>query len=160
MNERHKVTLRLARPTDSNAMKVILQDTFESVWRPNISPAAAAAYLDEDRGGAYVDQHGHEFRVAELDGEVAGLVHWQDDFIHALHVGSAYRRHGIGLHLMDLAEKGMAQSGIGQARLETDTFNEPSRAFYEACGYIEAGRYPDEEWNSDLTTILFVKQLR
>ncbi|MES2055187.1 MAG: GNAT family N-acetyltransferase [Pseudomonadota bacterium] len=141
-------------------MKAILQDTFESVWRPNISPTAEAAYLDEDRGGTYVDEHGHEFRVAELDGKVAGLVHWQDDFVHALHVGSACHRRGVGRHLMDLAETEMARSGVGQARLETDTFNEPSRAFYEARGYVEAGRYPDEEWDSDLTTILFVKPLR
>jgi len=26
-------------------------------------------------------------------------------------------------------------------------------------GYREAGRYPDEEWNSGLTTILLVKPL-
>lgn len=141
-------------------MKAILQDSFESVWRPNIFPAAATAYLDEDRGAAYVDQYGKDFRVAELDGVVVGLAHWQDDFIHALHVGSAYRRYGIGGQLMDLAEMEMARAGIGQVRLETDTFNEASCAFYGARGYAEAGRYPDEEWDSDLTTILFVKPLR
>lgn len=160
MNERHKIALRLARPTDSVAIKAILQDSFESVWRPNISAAAATAYLDEDRGGAYIGEYGRDFWVAELDGEVAGLVHWQDDFVHALHVGSAYRRHGIGQRLMDLAETAMARAGIGAARLETDTFNEASCASYGARGYAEAGRYPDEEWDSDLTTILFVKPLR
>jgi hypothetical protein len=44
-------------------------------------------------------------------------------------------------------------------RLETDTFNTGSCAFYLARGYSEAGHYPDEEWDSGLTTVLFIKRL-
>ena len=50
----------------------------------------------------------------------------------------------------------IAVSGHAVARLETDTFNTRSQAFYAARGYREAGRYPDEEWNSGLTTVLLV----
>ena len=39
------------------------------------------------------------------------------------------------------------------------TFNTRSQAFYAARGYHEAGPYPDEEWNSRLTTVLLVKAL-
>ena len=60
---------------------------------------------------------------------------------------------------MDRAEAEMLAAGTRQARLETDSFNTASQAFYLARGYVEAGRYPDLEWNSDLTTILFVKDL-
>ena len=60
---------------------------------------------------------------------------------------------------MDRAEAEIAKSGFGSARLETDTFNLASQAFYRSRGYREAGRYPDQEWNSGLTTILFVKAL-
>ena len=60
---------------------------------------------------------------------------------------------------MDHAEVQIARAGIASARLETDTFNRRSQAFYAVRGYREAERYPDEEWNSGLTTILLVKPL-
>ncbi len=60
---------------------------------------------------------------------------------------------------MDFAEKEIARSGFPKARLETDTFNTRSCAFYAARGYREMERYPDEEWQSGLTTLLLVKRL-
>jgi ribosomal protein S18 acetylase RimI-like enzyme len=97
--------------------------------------------------------------VGERAGTVVGLVHWRDDFIHALHVRSSAARRGVGARLMDRAEAEIAKAGSKQARLETDTFNQRSQAFYRARGYEEAGRYPDEEWNSGLTTLLLIKRL-
>jgi ribosomal protein S18 acetylase RimI-like enzyme len=153
------VFVRRARPADAAALNAILQDTFESTWQPNISAAAARAYVAEDRAANYVREHELDFWVAERDGEVVGLAHWQDDFLHALHVRSDHSRCGVGTRLMDRAEAEIARSGFETVRLETDTFNAPSQAFYAARGYREADRYPDEEWNSGLTTILFVKAL-
>jgi hypothetical protein len=60
---------------------------------------------------------------------------------------------------MDHAEAEIARSGSASARLETDTFNTRSQAFYAARGYLEAGRYPDTEWDSGLTTLLLAKAL-
>jgi ribosomal protein S18 acetylase RimI-like enzyme len=151
--------LRRSRPSDGPALEGILIDTFETTWRPAISRAAAAAFLEEGRAAAYVAQLGADFRVAERDGRVVGFVHWRDDFVHALHVVSSEVRRGVGTRLMDLAEAEIAGAGYRSARLETDTFNTRSRAFYEARSYREAGRYPDDEWRSGLTTILFVKAL-
>jgi ribosomal protein S18 acetylase RimI-like enzyme len=153
------ILIRRARPADTAALMAILRDTFESTWRPNISAAAAQAVLAEDRPAVYVAEHGLDFWVAEQDGEVVGLVHWADDFVNALHVRAANARRGVGARLMDRAEAGIAASGFAAARLETDTFNLASQAFYAARGYREAGRYPDEEWNSGLTTLLLVKPL-
>lgn len=58
---------------------------------------------------------------------------------------------------MSCAEAEIAAGGFASVRLETDTFNAVAQSFYAARGYREAGRYPDKEWNSDLTTILLVK---
>ena len=88
-----------------------------------------------------------------------GLVHFDGDFVHALHVRSDHARTGVGAKLMDHAEAEIARAGFAQARLETDTFNARSQAFYAARGYAEAGRYPDEEWGSGITTLLLVKPL-
>jgi ribosomal protein S18 acetylase RimI-like enzyme len=154
-----KIQVRRARSDDAPAMQAILRDTFESTWRPNITAEAAAAFLREDRPAAYVAERGLEFRVAELRGEVVGLVHWQNDFVHALHVRASHARRGVGARLMDLAEAEIASAGFAAALLETDTFNQRSQAFYAARGYQEARRYPDTEWDSGLTTILLVKTL-
>ena len=154
------ISIRRARSADAAALVAVLRDTFESTWRPNITPAAAQAVLAEDRPTHYVAERGLEFWVAEQDGEVVGLVDWQGDFVNALHVRANHARQGVGARLMDKAEAEIAASGFEAARLETDTFNTRSQAFYAARGYVEAGRYPDEEWNSGLTTLLLVKPLR
>jgi ribosomal protein S18 acetylase RimI-like enzyme len=151
--------VRPARRDDAPALRAILCDTFESTWRPNVTPAAAQAFRTEDRPGLYVAERGLMFWVAERAGEVVGFVDWQDDFINALHVLAAHARTGVGARLMDRAEATIARSGRPEARLETDTFNARSRAFYAARGYREAERYPDREWDSGLTTLLLVKPL-
>ena len=150
--------IRPALPADSAALVAILHDTFESTWRPQLTPAAVAAYQQGNRPAAYVAERGHLFHVATRD--VVGLVDWQDDFVHALHVHSAHARSGAGTALMDLAEAEIARAGFTVARLETDTFNTRSQAFYAARGYIEKDRYPDLEWNSNLTTLLLEKVLQ
>jgi GNAT superfamily N-acetyltransferase len=153
------ITIRPARPADATALIAILYDTFESTWRPQITEAAAVAFRSEDRPRAYATERGLEFVVAERDGAVVGLVHWEGDFVNALHVPAAAARTGVGAALMDVAEAAIAEAGHPTARLETDTFNARSQAFYAARGYVEAGRYPDEEWSSGLTTLLLVKAL-
>lgn len=60
---------------------------------------------------------------------------------------------------MDLAEAEIRRSGFQCVRLETDTFNTRSRAFYAARGFVETDRYPDLEWSSNLTTVLLEKAL-
>ena len=125
------IHLRQARPDDAPALQAILRDTFESTWRPELTAEAARAFLGEDRPAAYVGARRLLFLLAEVHGG----------------------------RLMDRAEAAIAAAGFPAARLETDTFNLRSQAFYAARGYVEAGRYPDEEWNSGLTTLLLVKAL-
>jgi ribosomal protein S18 acetylase RimI-like enzyme len=157
------ILIRQAHPEDAETLRAILYDTFETTWRPQLTEAAAQAFLTEDRPRAYVHDRGLWFwvaEVAEVAGEVVGFVDWEADFINALHVRHTHARTGVGSRLMDHAEAEIARSGHHEARLETDTFNTNSQAFYAARGYREAGRYPDEEWNSGLTTLLLVKVLR
>jgi ribosomal protein S18 acetylase RimI-like enzyme len=151
--------IRQARPDDAAALKAILRDTFESTWLPQLTPEAAEAFRRDDRPAAYVGERGRLFVVAEVEGAVVGLVDWNGDFVNALHVLASHARSGVGSRLMDHAEAAMAAAGHAQTRLETDTFNTRSQAFYAKRGYREAGRYPDEEWNSGLTTLLLVKPL-
>lgn len=153
------ILIRQARPDDAPALKSILRDTFESTWRSQLTAEAVQAFLNEDRPAAYVGERGLLFLVAEVGGEVVGFVDRDGDFINALHVRSSHARTGVGGRLMDRAEAAITEAGFAMARLETDTFNLRSQAFYAARGYREADRYPDEEWNSGLTTLLLVKAL-
>ncbi len=151
--------VRRASPSDAPVLRAILYDTFESTWLPELTPAAAQRYCDEDRPIAYIRERSAEFSVAECDGQVVGFVDWSADFVNALHVHSSYTRRGVGSRLMDLAENEIASAGFPNARLETDTFNSRSRAFYTVRGYREADRYPDIEWDSGPTTLLLVQSL-
>src|ERR1700722_1832673 len=123
MSEPGPLTIRQARPEDAPALIAILYDTFESTWRPRITEAAVAAFRTEDRPRAFAGERGLEFGVAERDGRVVGLVHWEGDFVNALHVHSTAARSGVGAALMDVAEAAIVAAGHPAARLETDTFN-------------------------------------
>lgn len=151
--------IRRAIPSDAALLRDILHDTYQSTWLPELAAEAARAFREEDRPARYVAERGAGFWVAEWDGQVAGFVDWEADFVNALHVRSSHARLGIGARLMDQAEAGIAGAGFPEARLETDTFNTRSQAFYAARGYRETDRYPDQEWNSGLTTLLLVKTL-
>lgn len=154
-----EIIVRHASLDDKPALKSLLQDTFENTWLPEITPAAAQRYVQSDIGGRYVEEHGQDFVVAEIDGNIAGLVHWRQDFVEAVHVSTKYQGRGIGSRLLDHAETMIRDAGFRQMRLETDTFNEQAQAVYKSLGYEEKDRYPDDEWDSGFTTVLFVKRL-
>jgi len=153
------IAIRPWRLDDFDAVKAILDDTFAGAWLPQLTPEAAKAYKESGEPVGYIDEMGPAFFVAEIDGEVVGMVHWEHDFVHALHVPAEHQRKGIARALMAFAEDGMRADGVALARLETDTFNTQSQGFYLALGYREADRYPDLEWHSGFTTILYVKTL-
>lgn len=151
--------LRQFRPGDETAVVAILEDTFHSTWAPQLRPAALERRLSAQPARAYVAEKGRQFVVAVQDGAIVGMIHWDGDFIHALHVPRSAQRRGVGRALLARAEAAIA-SDHGAARLETDTFNQNARAFYAGCGYREIDSYPDEEWDSGLTTLLLEKTLR
>jgi ribosomal protein S18 acetylase RimI-like enzyme len=152
--------VRRAAPGDAAILRDILHDTFASTWLPEVTAQAAARFRDEDRPAAYAADRAMLFWVAVREGQVVGFVDHDADFINALHVHSRHARTGVGSALMDHAEAEIAAAGHPSVRLETDTFNIRSQAFYAARGFVEAARYPDEEWGSGLTTLLLVKSLR
>lgn len=154
------IVVRQTGPADAPSLRAILIDTFESTWSPQLTEAARQRFMAEDRPAAFIAARGTEFWVAEVDGKVVGLADWDGDFVNALHVLGRHARSGVGGRLMDHVEAEMAKAGFAAARLETDTFNARSLAFYAKRGYREADRYPDEEWDSGLTTLLLVKPLR
>ncbi|WP_034387784.1 GNAT family N-acetyltransferase [Comamonas composti] len=151
--------LRQARPEDAQALRAILWATYETTWKPEITAAKHAKICAEDNPARYVKARGELFWLAECDGVVAAMLDWEDDFVHALHVLPAFQGKGLGRALLAHAEAAMRAAGHGKARLETDTFNQAAIGFYERNGYQCEATYPDEEWESGLTTVLMTKPL-
>ncbi|WP_266160686.1 GNAT family N-acetyltransferase [Dyella silvatica] len=153
------ITLRHATPADREAIKNLLAATFKDTWLPHLTAAAIANYHRSDKVTDFIAEAGEDILLAEVEGQLAGMIYWRGDFIDAIHVLAGYRRRGIAQALMLHAEQAIREQGFPRARLETDTFNTTSQSFYLALGYCELDRYPDQEWHSGLTTILYAKHL-
>lgn len=151
--------IRRAGPSDALAVATLLTETYLATWKPQLTAEAAMRFKQGDKIGDYVRSRLAQFHVACVDGTVAGMVDWENDFIWALHVSPRWQARGLGSALLAHAEAAMAAAGHRQARLETDTFNVKSRAFYQRHGYAEAEFYPDESWHSGFTTVLLSKPL-
>ena len=153
-------TIRPARPDDAPALIALLHATFLDTWAPQMSAESLARWREHDDGPErYVRDKSSDFVVAEVDGALAGMIHWHEGFVHALHVDTRFRRRGIGAALMAEAEAAARAAGIARLRLETDTFNQPSQALYRAFGFVEIERYPDTQYDPRITTVLLEKVL-
>lgn len=158
--DRPQMRIRSFQPADAPALAAILRETFFDTWAPQMSAARVAAYGIEGRAAGYVRDKGAAFLVAEAGRAVAGFVHAEGGFVHALHIAAAARRRGVGRALMAAAETAARAAGETRMRLETDTFNAASQGLYAALGYAEIDRYPDIEYGSDrITTVLLEKVL-
>lgn len=151
--------LRPFQPADEAGVVAVLEDTFHSTWAPQLRPEALERHARDAQALAYVRERGAEFLLASQGEAVLGMVHWEGDFIQALHVTGAAQGRGVGRALLGHAEGQIARAGRSAVRLETDTFNTRARAFYAALGYREIDAYPDEAWDSVLTTLLLEKTL-
>lgn len=152
-------TIRPAMASDSAALIALLNATFLETWAPQMSEAALAAWHLRDSPARYVREKSAAFVVAETQGALAGMIHWSEGFVHALHVDVGHRRCGIGLALMVEAERATRAAGLDHLRLETDTFNAASRALYARLGFHEVDRYPDQEYDPRIVTLLLEKTL-
>lgn len=159
MHEWDEIQVQRACAADLPALESILRETFASTWLPHLTDEAAASYREGGRPSTYVGERGLLFWVARQRDQILGFVDYDCDFVNALHVRPSHARIGVGNCLMDKAETEIGNAGFAVVRLETDTFNSRSRAFYAARGYREVDRYPDEEWNSGLTTLLLEKAI-
>jgi len=153
------ILIRRAEPTDADAILRILGETYEATWKPELTAEATARFESSAHTVVYVGERLPFFHVACVDGEVAGLLDWRDDFIDSLHVSPQRQGLGIGSALLRHAETAIASAGHPRIRLETDTFNQQARAFYGKHGYAEVDFYPDEEWHSGFITVLMSKDL-
>lgn len=90
---------------------------------------------------------GHRARVAELDGQVVGLLHVFERpalekpceaVVQSLVVDANCRGSGVGAVLMADAEAWARARGLSSVALYTNVRREPAHAFYRRIGYAQA----------------------
>lgn len=158
-DQQQKFMIRPARPEDAVLLEDLLMRTYESTWMPEMTAQRDRQFRASGKTAQYVRIRGNLFMVCEIDGALAGMADWENDFIWALHVHPARQGQGVGGALLAWMEAAIRAAGFARARLETDSFNTRSRQFYGKHGYAEIDTYPDEEWDSGFTTILLEKPL-
>ncbi len=124
--------LRPAVEADVAALVALLHETFRSTWQPVLTPAAVASYLARDPARDFIEASIPEIMVAVDTGGIRGMIHWEGDFVTALHIADAGRRCGIGRRLLGFAEGAIVAAGHRQARLETDTQHRRDRFLHGA----------------------------
>ncbi len=92
-----------------------------------------------------VEDDRHEVLVAEVDGEVVGLLEWV--LFHELHEGSdtatilslyvakSHRRTGVGEALVREAVRRAKERGAVEIHVCTERTNEPALNLYRKCGF-------------------------
>lgn len=89
--------------------------------------------------------------VVTRDDEPAGFISLVEDFVGGLFVSPRHQGSGIGRRLIQHA----AQLK-GQLRLEVYTANTQALAFYEALGFEELSRRPDDDQGLPLENALMI----
>jgi GNAT superfamily N-acetyltransferase len=113
-----------------------------------------------DISASYLNEPGGHFWVADVDGQIKGMVGIQrrtqeEAELRRMSVASDSRRHGIGSRLLETAEAFCREQGYHRIRLTTVSLLQPAIALYRKHGYQQVG----EERYGQGMGLHFVKHL-
>lgn len=108
----------------------------------------------------YLTPPGSHFWVAELDGQVVGIVGIQrrsdaEAELRRMSVATQHRRQGVGWMLLETAEAFCRKQGYQRIRLTTVDLLQPAIALYQKFGFQLVGQEP----YGKITGAHFVKRL-
>ena len=138
---------RTARPTDPAAVEALVRAT--GVFSE--AEALVARELVEERlarGAA----SGYEFLFVEDEQGLLGYACWglipcteRSHDLYWIAVRPERQKGGVGRRILALAEEEIARAGGSRVYVETSTraAYDPTRAFYERCGYARAATFDD-----------------
>ena len=115
-------------------------DTVRRLWEETGLPFRPQGRDERKRVAKELERDTAMFLLAEVEGEVVGVVFGTHDgrkgWINRLAVARAYRRRGIGRTLVNVVEARLAARGIEIAAALIEAPNEASFSFFEAIGYV------------------------
>ncbi|MGO7605169.1 N-acetyltransferase family protein [Rhizobium ruizarguesonis] len=126
---------RPAMDSDYDDLHRLLSSCWMETYGRQVSRKIVRRFTDEDRVGEHLRQFLNSMQVADIDGQVVGVINQTDDCVTALNVAKEFRRNRIGFSLLHNAYM------AGGTRLSVGAFNAPAIHFYERCGWRKAGRF-------------------
>ena len=168
------VTVRLAEPTDADAIGRVQVETWHAAYQGLMPDEAVARFDVEERqrmwrnGLAGMPRPGSATFVAELDGEVVGFASVgrsrdeeaeNEGELYAIYLQRSCWDRGIGRALIERAEESMRASGFERALLWVLEGNERGERFYRAAGWTADGSKEDEFQGATVIEVRYRKVL-
>ena len=137
--------IRPHAPADHERVRQIFLDWNHHITQPgmeNLFASYIQLALDEeiDCIPDYYGRPGFGFWVAEIDGEVAGMVGLEDvgkgaAEVRRMSVAAEFRRRGLGRKLLRFVEGKARDMGFERMVLSTSALQPQAKALYEVAGY-------------------------
>lgn len=127
--------IRPACEADKPGLVRILKSSFLTTWSPILPEAATEAFLRDDEAAVFTERCWQDFHVAEVNGQLVGMLFVVEGTIESIHLDPEEKRKGYGSLLMDQGERLVADKGFTSATLDVVKDNTNAVAFYEARGY-------------------------
>lgn len=134
----HGVQLRPAAPSDVDVIARIWHEGWADGHAGHV-PEELYRHRTRDSYPPRVRAHIPDTWVAERGGVVSGFVVVVGDEVEQVYVDARARGSGTAGVLLARAEELVAQAGHGRAWLAVVAGNARARAFYERCGWTDAG---------------------
>jgi ribosomal protein S18 acetylase RimI-like enzyme len=152
------VVIRAANEADVAALVTLLRRSWLATWAPEVPFSAVQLFVTPDPARTFAKTKWQEMTVAEVDGEVAGMLHIEENWVRSIQLARQRRRRGIGSQLMDEAEQRIRKN-YPKARLDVRAFNAGAFEFCERRGWTECRRYVGSECGVSVETIEMAKNL-
>ena len=161
-----KVVIRTFQPQDTAAVHQLFASgllEFAGQFRELVRKYVNQSLQEDlkDISGHYVNPPRHHFWVAELDGQIKGMVgidevSQEEAELRRMSVASDMRRQAIGWKLLEATEAFCRQRGYQRIQLYTADFLHPAHALYQKFGY----QLVAEDKYGGVIVKRFVKQLQ
>jgi ribosomal protein S18 acetylase RimI-like enzyme len=136
----HRV-VRPAVAADLLALRELARRTIDASYRSFLGDEGVDWFINSGASDDHIERHfrqGH-IHCLEEDGEIVGLMILDGPTVDLMMVDVRHNREGLGTVLLSRAEE-LLFAQYPDIRLETFVGNEAAIAFYEACGWLAAGR--------------------
>ncbi|HTZ41760.1 MAG TPA: GNAT family N-acetyltransferase [Candidatus Omnitrophota bacterium] len=132
--------IRKAVPADIEKIAQIYADAYSEIHQKESSLDFLIPEISQDLKE-------NEFRIAEVDGKVAGVIIYYtyqgyDEptaYLKFLGILEEFRRNGIGKSLINTMESECRTKGIKKILLDVNSKSSKARALYNSLGYAENG---------------------
>ena len=153
------LAIRRCEERDTPQVIQILDATWTDTWAPRMPVQKANNWYEANISARYVAKCWPFLQVAERVGAIVGFVHVGGAEIRSLHVTPVAQRSGIGRALVAAAELEIRGFGHGEAKVETESYNDGALAFYQALGYVVTGARDDDVLGVPTRLIVLGKRL-